>query len=219
MICSGRRRSCADPAQFIPSNEGSRSGLSPSDKKGRGTISAMWRTISGFAKFSWALLAWWGRILVGAVGLIAAGAGAFGTPEQQQQQNKLIVLLSVAKWYWWVILALSVALCIVLIRSYLLVELRTLGLRIFEDRSSMQHALGSLEQELEEVERVWMICLAGSTLSANPSLFAKIDRVILPDLETEPRSRYMETFIMHFWTEDQSERIREPLNKPLPLRQ
>jgi hypothetical protein len=156
------------------------------------------RDVFRFAKFSWKLLALPGRLIVGVLFAVALVVGAAGTPAQQQQQNQILVLLSIAAWYWWVIMALTVALFVVLIRSYVTVEQRTLGLRVFPDRTALQKAVGSLEAEVEDAERVWMICLAGSTLvAADANLLAKLDRVIIADVEKDRCPPYMKMYTTH----------------------
>ena len=62
----------------------------------------------------------------------------------------------------------------------------------------MSQAMGSLEQELEDVERVWMICSTGNTLTAaNREVFRKIDRIIIPDVENAPIPSFMEMHTDH----------------------
>jgi hypothetical protein len=132
-----------------------------------------------FARFTWEMLGPAGRILSVAMVGISGLSVAFG--QQPPAGNDLTQLLGLAPLYVWIIAILATALGCVLFRTFWTVEQRTAGLQVFFDRHDLKRARGSFRSELDRVERVWMMCPAGSVLHEDHGVIQKIDKLLLSD--------------------------------------
>jgi len=139
--------------------------------------------VVGFIRFSRQMLGPWGQVVTVVFALFAAAVAALGSEELRSQDSTAAQLLTIAPWYTWMLIALSSALLFALVRGYVIIELRTRGFQILLDRGELGKAYGSLDSELRDVERVWLMCPVATTLHASGSaVLDKIDRAILADI-------------------------------------